>query len=49
VKQVVNAGRANGTKVTEPRPRIDMVIQPKNKPAAAPAPAAPATPAKKAP
>jgi lipopolysaccharide export system protein LptA len=49
VKQVVNAGRANGTKITEPRPRIDMVIQPKNKPAAAPAPAAPATPAKKAP
>jgi len=31
VKQVVNAGRANGTKVTAPRPRIDMVIQPKNK------------------
>jgi len=31
VKQVVNAGRANGTKVTAPRPRIDMVIQPKKK------------------
>lgn len=49
VKQVVNAGRANGTKVSEARPRIDMVIQPKNKPGATPAPAAPATPAKKAP
>ncbi|WP_407312232.1 lipopolysaccharide transport periplasmic protein LptA [Pseudomonas sp. nanlin1] len=32
VKQVVNAGRANGSKVTAPRPRIDMVIQPKKKP-----------------
>ena len=31
VKQVANAGRANGTKVTAPRPRIDMVIQPKKK------------------
>ncbi|WP_213879160.1 lipopolysaccharide transport periplasmic protein LptA [Pseudomonas sp. dw_358] len=31
VKQVVNAGRANGTKITAPRPRIDMVIQPKSK------------------
>ncbi|MGY4492475.1 lipopolysaccharide transport periplasmic protein LptA [gamma proteobacterium L18] len=30
VKQVVNAGRATGAKVT-PRPRIDMVIQPKSK------------------
>jgi lipopolysaccharide export system protein LptA len=33
VKQVVNAGRGNGSKITAPRPRIDMVIQPKNKPA----------------
>ncbi|MET1079201.1 MAG: lipopolysaccharide transport periplasmic protein LptA [Pseudomonas sp.] len=32
-RQIVNAGRANGTSVTSPRPRIDMVIQPKNKPA----------------
>ena len=31
VKQVATAGRANGTKVTAPRPRIDMVIQPKKK------------------
>ena len=31
VKQVANAGRANGSKVTAPRPRIDMVIQPKKK------------------
>ncbi|AVB21929.1 MULTISPECIES: lipopolysaccharide transport periplasmic protein LptA [Pseudomonas syringae group] len=32
VRQVVSAGRANGgTKLTAPRPRIDMVIQPKNK------------------
>jgi lipopolysaccharide export system protein LptA len=31
VRQVVNAGRATGTKVTAPRPRIDMVIQPKKK------------------
>ena len=31
VKQVANAGRANGTNVTAPRPRIDMVIQPKKK------------------
>ena len=30
-KQVANAGRATGTKVTAPRPRIDMVIQPKKK------------------
>jgi lipopolysaccharide export system protein LptA len=30
-RQVVNAGRANGNKITTPRPRIDMVIQPKNK------------------
>jgi lipopolysaccharide export system protein LptA len=31
VRQVVNAGRANGSKITAPRPRIDMVIQPKKK------------------
>ena len=31
VKQVANAGRANGSSVTAPRPRIDMVIQPKKK------------------
>ena len=31
VKQVANAGRANGSTVTAPRPRIDMVIQPKKK------------------
>jgi len=31
VRQVVNAGRANGSKLTAPRPRIDMVIQPKKK------------------
>lgn len=30
-RQIVNAGRANGSKVTTPRPRIDMVIQPKKK------------------
>ncbi len=32
-RQIVNAGRASGTNVTKPQPRIDMVIQPKNKPA----------------
>ncbi|MGE8503666.1 lipopolysaccharide export system protein LptA [Ectopseudomonas oleovorans] len=32
-RQIVNAGRATGTNVATPRPRIDMVIQPKNKPA----------------
>ncbi|CAD5106789.1 lipopolysaccharide transport periplasmic protein LptA [Zestomonas carbonaria] len=32
-RQIVNAGRATGTNVTTPRPRIDMVIQPKKKPA----------------
>ena len=32
-RQIVNAGRATGSNVTAPRPRIDMVIQPKNKPA----------------
>ena len=31
VRQVVNAGRATGTKITAPRPRIDMVIQPRKK------------------
>ncbi|SFP87905.1 lipopolysaccharide transport periplasmic protein LptA [Pseudomonas borbori] len=32
-RQIVNAGRATGTNITTPRPRIDMVIQPKNPPA----------------
>lgn len=32
-RQIVNAGRATGSNVSAPRPRIDMVIQPKNKPA----------------
>lgn len=32
-RQIVNAGRANGSAITTPRPRIDMVIQPKSKPA----------------
>nr|WP_298172311.1 lipopolysaccharide transport periplasmic protein LptA [uncultured Pseudomonas sp.] len=32
-RQIVNAGRANGVNLTTPRPRIDMVIQPKNPPA----------------
>ena len=32
-RQIVNAGRATGSNVSTPRPRIDMVIQPKNKPA----------------
>ncbi|MGP0171932.1 lipopolysaccharide transport periplasmic protein LptA [Pseudomonas sp. NCHU5208] len=32
-RQIVNAGRATGNNVSVPRPRIDMVIQPKNKPA----------------
>lgn len=31
--QVVNAGRAQGGSVTTPQPRIDMVIQPRKKPA----------------
>ncbi|MFC3607855.1 lipopolysaccharide transport periplasmic protein LptA [Stutzerimonas tarimensis] len=31
-RQIVNAGRA-GTEVSTPRPRIDMVIQPRNRPA----------------
>lgn len=29
-RQIVNAGRATGTNVSAPRPRIDMVIQPRN-------------------
>lgn len=33
-RQIVNAGRATGTNVSTPRPRIDMVIQPQKKPAA---------------
>ncbi|MEH6485862.1 MULTISPECIES: lipopolysaccharide transport periplasmic protein LptA [Pseudomonas] len=32
-RQIVNAGRATGNQITTPRPRIDMVIQPKSKPA----------------
>ena len=31
VKKLASAGRATGNKVTESRPRIDMVIQPKKK------------------
>ncbi|CAD5198621.1 lipopolysaccharide transport periplasmic protein LptA [Pseudomonas sp. FEN] len=31
VKQIAQAGRANGSAITAPRPRIDMVIQPKPK------------------
>ncbi|QLF92403.1 lipopolysaccharide transport periplasmic protein LptA [Pseudomonas sp. ABC1] len=30
-RQIVNAGRANDTQITSPRPRIDMVIQPRKK------------------
>ncbi|AKX44241.1 organic solvent tolerance protein OstA [Thiopseudomonas alkaliphila] len=30
-RQIVNAGRATDSKITTPRPRIDMVIQPKKK------------------
>ncbi len=30
-RQIVNAGRATGTQVSTPRPRIDMIIQPKKK------------------
>jgi len=30
-RQIVNAGRATGTSLTTPRPRIDMIIQPKKK------------------
>ncbi|MBB3104689.1 lipopolysaccharide transport periplasmic protein LptA [Azomonas macrocytogenes] len=30
-RQIVNAGRAKDSKITAPRPRIDMVIQPRNK------------------
>lgn len=32
-RQIVNAGRATGASVTTPRPRIDMIIKPKSKPA----------------
>ena len=32
-RQIVNAGRATGNNVSMPRPRIYIVIQPKNKPA----------------
>jgi len=30
-RQIVNAGRANNAHITAPRPRIDMVIQPKSR------------------
>ena len=30
-RQIVNAGRATGSNVTTPKPRIDMLIQPKKK------------------
>jgi lipopolysaccharide export system protein LptA len=30
-RQIVNAGRATGTALSTPRPRIDMVIQPRKK------------------
>ncbi|TBU98911.1 lipopolysaccharide transport periplasmic protein LptA [Stutzerimonas kirkiae] len=30
-RQIVNAGRANDSSITTPRPRVDMVIQPRNK------------------
>ncbi len=33
-RQIVNAGRATGASLTAPRPRVDMVIQPKKNPAA---------------
>lgn len=29
-RQIVNAGRASGTNVTNPQPRIDMIIQPRS-------------------
>ncbi|MEO8489967.1 MULTISPECIES: lipopolysaccharide transport periplasmic protein LptA [unclassified Pseudomonas] len=38
VKQIAQAGRATGAKIGTPKPRIDMVIQPKQKEGAAPAP-----------
>ncbi len=31
-RQIVNAGRAGGTAISSPQPRIDMVILPKKKP-----------------
>jgi lipopolysaccharide export system protein LptA len=33
-RQIVQAGRAQGGSVSKPQPRVDMVIQPKKKPAA---------------
>lgn len=30
-RQIVNAGRATGSNVTVPRPRIDMILQPRKK------------------
>ncbi len=30
-RQIVNAGRATGSNVTTPRPRIDMIIQPRSR------------------
>ena len=30
-RQIVNAGRATGSNVTSPRPRVDMTIQPRKK------------------
>lgn len=39
MKQIAQAGRATGAKIGTPKPRIDMVIQPKQKEGAAqPAP-----------
>jgi len=46
VKQIAQAGRATGSKISTPKPRIDMVIQPKQKPGEAQA--APKNDAKKA-
>lgn len=34
-RQIVNAGRASGAEVTTPRPRVDMVIQPRKREQAA--------------
>ncbi|TLX57401.1 lipopolysaccharide transport periplasmic protein LptA [Stutzerimonas nosocomialis] len=34
-RQIVNAGRATGAEVTSPRPRVDMVIQPRKREQAA--------------
>ncbi|HBB78520.1 MAG TPA: lipopolysaccharide transport periplasmic protein LptA, partial [Pseudomonas sp.] len=30
-RQIVNAGRATNNDITTPRPRVDMVIQPRKK------------------